>query len=263
MTGYCRFESEPKLACPRGDASVPDPTIDARLADGPEPLADASELADARGPDARFDAAAPVPDARPVDAALPPDAACLCDPLEGQSCCSSGDACDIQANVARCRDVTSADQQAAACQTATGCAAGYSCVAGTCHEFCDDDGDCVGGGALCDLRVGTTAFRVCTSFCDPLSGSGCESGWACELGENPADDRWHTDCRAAGSVAPGGACSGNDDCGRGFACAGSPTRCVSYCNSQQQDDAGCPGTPSCQLGPASPVIDGVTWGVCL
>jgi hypothetical protein len=265
VEGYCRVEREPATICLIHDAGVADgPVADAPV-DGPDP-ADANRsdaaLADARPVDAHA-----AVDARPIDAAQI-DAACTCNPLT-QSCCPAGDACDVPGGTPTCRDVTVAGQQAAVCASATQCAAGYTCVnggvssLGTCHELCDADSDCVGGGALCDLHAGSAAWLVCTSFCDPLSGSGCEPGWACELGQNPSSGRWHSDCRPAGQGAAGDACSKNSDCGRGFVCAGSPARCASYCNSQQQDDSGCPGTPTCQTDANSPVIDGVTWGACL
>jgi hypothetical protein len=134
-------------------------------------------------------------------------------------------------------------------------------VSGTCHELCDADTDCVGGSALCELPVGD--WKVCTSYCDPLSGSGCASGWACGLSKRSGGTRWFSDCRIEGNGAEGATCTTDTQCGRGLTCAGSPEQCASYCNSTQDNDSGCPGAPTCQMDSASPVIDGVTWGACL
>jgi hypothetical protein len=264
VAGYCRSADAPAVACLAGgdvDGSLPlDPdaaSADAQvLSDGAIVMADASHTVDAAGP-SPIDAATPH-----IDAAAPPDAAtCDCDPLGGQSCCGSGRTCDVIGGDPTCREVATAGQQAADCDAANQCAAGYSCVAGTCHELCDADGDCVGGGALCELPVG--AWKVCTSFCDALSGSGCESDWACGLQKRPGGTRWVSDCRVEGAGEAGDACTADAQCGSGLTCAGTPKHCASYCNSTQSGGSGCPGTATCQMDADSPVIDGVTWGACL
>jgi hypothetical protein len=162
---------------------------------------------------------------------------------------------------AECRVVMHSGQQAAPCASATACAPGYSCVNGTCHEFCDADGDCAGGGARCELPIAD--WQVCTSLCDPLSSSGCQNGWACALGKRPGGTRWTTDCRVEGAGVEDSPCTSDTQCGRGLVCAGSPKHCARYCNSAQPGGSGCPGADDCVFDSNSPVIDGVTWGACL
>jgi hypothetical protein len=267
VDGFCRLDLEPADRCDLQDGGFVQ-LADAHLTDldgSLQPLdgavADAHTVPDARGPFDAHVADARVADARVIDASGPPDVACTCDPIS-QSCCGSGDACDIRASESECRDVTVAGQQAAACSAPEQCARGYTCLAGTCHEFCTSDSQCVGGGALCDVRVGSSTVMACTSLCDPVSSSGCAAGFACEVARSSTTSRWHTDCRAAGSVTAGGACVKNTDCGRGFVCTGNPARCAPYCNSQQGDE-GCPGAPTCQISSDPPTVSGVEWGACL
>ncbi len=272
LGGYCRVDVLPDSVCPAHDGGLGLADADDDGADAPflidaSDVADSHTVADAHIIDARVPDARVLADARIPDAATP-DAACTCNPTT-QSCCASGDACDLNASSQpECRDVSVAGQQAAVCTSPQECARSYTCIVaasstlGTCHEFCSSDAQCVGGSALCDLRVGSSSLMACTSLCDPLSGSGCEQGWACELARSPATGRWHSDCRPAGNVPAGNACTRNSQCGRGYVCAGSPGRCAPYCNSQQ-DENGCPGTPTCQIGSDPPTLSGVSWGACL
>jgi hypothetical protein len=261
VTGECRTTATPATTCLAGGGDM----ADGSLTDGPEPSDDSSTpTIDSSTP--TIDSSTPTIDAAvppPIDAAVPPvDAGtCDCDPLGGQSCCGGGKSCDVVGDDAVCRAVTLSGQQAAPCTSATQCAPGYSCMNGTCHEFCDADGDCMGGGGLCELPIAD--WQACTSACDPLSSSGCQTDWACTIGKRPGGTRWTTDCRVEGASALGAPCSADTQCERGLVCAGSPKRCARYCNSGQSGGSGCPGTPTCVFDSSSPVIGGITWGACL
>ncbi len=244
--GRCRTD-ELAPACPQGPTDAGEDT------------------ADASGEDA-IDAF--VADAHPEapDAAPQPDASCTCDPLS-QSCCTAEDACDLTAGSAFCRDVTAAGMQAAVCSSPTECARGYSCMngagspPGSCHEFCDADGDCAGGG-LCDLLASASTTKVCTTACNPPTAAGCPEGSACQAAPNAEASRWHTDCRPAGPGGGGAACTSNDSCKIGFACVGAPLRCRKYCNLGAPGGSACPGQDEC-IALGTGVLDGTEWGVCM
>ena len=148
---------------------------------------------------------------------------------QGLSCDGDG-WCRVDEGAPGC-DVTHAGDQASQCQNATECARAHTCVAGTCHPFCDDQGDCEGDGGACELEVGAGTL-ACTKRCSPRDGGGCPPGYDCLVFY--AGDRGWTDCGPDGSVR--------------------------YCRVGHTD---CAEGESCQeLVPDAPLIAGDAWGTC-
>ena len=199
-----------------------------------------------------------------------PACPCTCDPLQ-QSCCAAGDSCDLVAPafVAECRDVSIDGEQGIRCRAPEECGRSLSCVIepgavdGTCHRFCDAEGDCQGGGGLCALSLGSTPVRVCTTRCNPFDSQGCPPEFSCIIGyEGTGGGRAWTDCQVHGGGDIGASCASDADCKRARLCRGAPAgTCTEYCSTA--DSNTCPSSLTCKpLDQSGVVIDGIDWGYC-
>jgi hypothetical protein len=240
-------------ACAPVDAAVDPPDADP-LAPDADPLA---------------------PDAMPmIDATPAPDANCsggtTCD-LYDQTCCAGNEACDVNGSGEPiCRPLGGALGQTNPCTSANQCAAGATCVsaeaagpgnASSCHRFCENDGQCAGGGGTCNLPLdGASDVKVCGSDCQPGGPEQCASGWACSL-FLPAGDRYHSDCRPViGDGKQGDPCALSQDCRKGFQCAADVGECQRLCIIA--GTPACNGTFICTPFVPDVVVDGKQWGVC-
>lgn len=111
---------------------------------------------------------------------------------------------------------------------------------------CVGDQDCLSGTA-CDLDSGRCAESprcpsLGTGKCTTLPQCGCEPGFSCvpERGTlNGANQ-----CVPAGTVPPGGECTGTTSCQLGFACYDG--ECLAFCDPKSVGtDGGCPGSGTC------------------
>ena len=166
-----------------------------------------------------------------------------------------------------CRDVAAQGTTDDTCTEKTDCAAGYSCLGSSagrsCKQLCNVKEDC--GGGLCAMEVTygpngdpVPGVKVCTIVCNPLDGTGCPSGWGCDILSLDGSSDSFTWCAVAGSGGPGDACTNPWDCGVGFTCyppSGSG-QCIKFC-----DPAGAP----CLTGTCSVVmpINGQNVGGCM
>jgi hypothetical protein len=180
----------------------------------------------------------------------------------------------------RSRNTTVVGDETQTCTMASTCAAQHVCVGGRCRKYCDDDDDCAGPGGLCiiDLTQGNPPMPIpgapvtCTTDCNPTLASNptCPPTWACHIFfDDPngvpdsGDERYLSDCLAAGAGTAGAACTGSQQCAAGFDCVTlnpGGQQCRPVCNMATQT---CPtGTGTC-TGFAPPVvIGGATYGVC-
>lgn len=231
----------------------------------------------------------------------PDDAMCgggmSCDPVRGcvsgcvespcrlvspQCGCPSGQGCYLDGSLARVCATAGAAAEGATCTGITSCAPGLLCTdisatttpTNVCLRFCATDSDCPGAGSLCviDLRDGSggtvSGARLCTRSCDPVAQTGCVSGAACSIGQEPSGAmRLLTHCFApTGSGSQGASCVDDGDCRAGFACIDPDgggflrSECMHWCN--VATGAGCSGGTVC-YGFVTPLLIGSTeYGVC-
>jgi hypothetical protein len=122
------------------------------------------------------------------------------------------------------------------CSASTGApckAAGLACIARDAPEL--HGGVCVGAPVPCDA----------------LAGTGCPDGQTCAVIGGGFVSGTATGCRAAGSVAAGGACAATRDCAAGLACNGGV--CRAYCDT----------TVGCAGGVCGPIGATGTVGICV
>ena len=197
----------------------------------------------------------------------------------GQTCGADG-FCHAANDTSDCRTVPGTDAapsggdapasgtggQGVQCDEVGDCAASFVCVGNSagrsCHELCTDDSQCDGTGGLCNLNVGTTSQKICTTNCNPLTNTGCPASWACHVGKNPNTNRDHTDCHVVGTGTQNASCAKLEDCAAGFACINlSPSRCMKYCI--KGGTSTCPGGTTCtSVGGGGYHIAGVEYGIC-
>lgn len=154
----------------------------------------------------------------------------------------------------------------------SGCQAGYVCAGfvappETCHQFCDDDGDCQGPGGVCALELtigGTTEYTItlCSENCDPIANTGCVvPGMRCDvaLDEGPPE-RHFTLCLPAGDGGQQEPCTGLEDCAVGLSCftVNSESVCVTWCD---RSDPQCP-VGSCYPTDPPTLVGSTEYGVC-
>ncbi|QDG52140.1 hypothetical protein FIV42_15730 [Persicimonas caeni] len=92
--------------------------------------------------------------------------------------------------------------------------------------------------------------------CSFLCQTGCRSGEACFVGQNPQVGLVTT-CSAEGSGMQGEPCSSEGTCAAGFGCSSSPrgTACAKYCRPSSEDFPGCDAEAEC-------VQQGDGFGIC-
>ena len=189
-----------------------------------------------------------------------------CDPCElvSQCGCESDEACDNDLDPT-CRPAGNA-RQGEVCSAANDCAAGFTCLGPpggrACHEFCEDDTTCDGGGGLCNVDIAGGPQLVCTTDCNPVNSSGCPASFGCSANFNNELGRYHTNCHAGGPGGQDASCSTLSDCLPGFHCASfaSPI-CLRSC--VVGDSSVCTGGRTCRSFNPNAVIDGVEYGGCL
>ena len=227
-----------------------------------------------------------------------PDETCPgvpCD-LHDQCGCTEGQACDLDGAAfatggTECREVTTAGQSQANCDTSADCAAGYGCFGnpGQCRRYCQEDGDC--GGGYCSIQVVYDAgggdwqdvpdAKICTKSCKPESPEGgCPSDRACDFYyEDPnatpdsGDEYWYTDCRPEGNGGNAASCeaNGNISCQSGYGCFALTysddtvkDECRQICIWAVNDKAGsreCDVGTCHEVGGAGIVINGTEYGI--
>jgi hypothetical protein len=196
----------------------------------------------------------------PVCDSLTPAPTCARPPASGQDCnttcgtnCTCGWCGVNSAGAAACLRGTPGSATAGmACDPSNtaSCAPGLYCRAecggGRCYKFCDTSNDCA-SGASCTFSVPGTSILLCSDACDPVSQSGCPSGYGCY----PSGLTGECDC--AGTGKTGASCQLAHDCVPGDTCIGlqgAPT-CQKMCGS----NADCGGSGTC-------TNFGATYGYC-
>ena len=215
--------------------------------------------------------------AQPIDGGLPGqgdanNADCSPCQLVAQCGCDSL-ACDVLGDPAAvdCRDV-GAGIEGSGCTANTDCAAGYTCVAGECVAWCNDDDDCDEIGARCavtinfgDPPVPFSAARICSRGCDPHMDTGCPSAQACRTGRSTVIAEPITTCtEITGSGGESSPCSRHEDCKSTFSCVvvGAESECIKNCNRTTGD--GCEGVAgTCKSLLPALMIGATEYGYCL
>lgn len=141
-----------------------------------------------------------------------------------------------------CSEAGTADE-GEACDPAevTGCLPGFGCSDDrVCRRYCCEGraSDCAAGsGQLCTQYGNAMPLGICElpSGCGVVPQSGCEAGEGCVFISMDGS----TDCRTAGSVAPGGACGAGNLCQAGSACVtppGGTAICAPICRMDEDGD---------------------------
>lgn len=164
----------------------------------------------------------------------------------------------------------------ATCAGAFACVPGGICInvarsgaaANMCSRFCAADSDCAGGLCLYTLNDGAggsvPGVTICSTPCNPVTSGGCPIGTACRVFQESAGAmRFFSDCSApVGAGGQGAACTTDEQCRAGFACAGS--QCLQWCTGIGLAGSlgGCPTGLRC-YGFATPIrVGGTEHGVC-
>jgi hypothetical protein len=214
---------------------------------------------------------ASVPDAPDTCVRTAPSNACGLAPQCG--CAGGGtETCDVQdatGNVA----CVAAGKAAMGhpCTTTAGCAAGLTCVGGTCHAYCDTAGAACGQpgtGSCLQIQsngVDVPNLKVCLVSCDLRDANACGGTTAAGTAGCVVDDTGNTDCQKAGAVALNAACSATSVCAPSLVCVnvsqGSTTSsvCKKWCRVGTSD---CGGTTACTGFQTKVLVSGTEYGVC-
>lgn len=182
--------------------------------------------------------------------ALPSDA---CD-VVAQTGCDSGSSCypvrPLGGDPAPACASTGSAALGSACTREADCAAGLTCVRGSCATLCcPDSNDGCEGKAVCDPLLLTggvqAAFGSCYAYsvCDPARQVGCAAGQTCKV---ESFDTNTVSCQiAAGTKAIGEACQ-DGECAAGLQCIKLPElgeACRQVCRGPARDV--CPENHSC------------------
>lgn len=172
-----------------------------------------------------------------------------CKLVAPQCGCGADEKCTIDAQGDRSCVADGTEPSGAQCTAGADCAAGGICLGGAsvgyCASFCAVDGDC--GQNICAVKLGDglggtiDGVTMCSSSCDPGSGTGCPGGLGCVVGQEAAGAmRFFFMCFEAGAVGAGGVCTTAADCQAGFGCYNNGTNNVCYknCNVASPN---CPG----------------------
>ena len=180
-------------------------------------------------------------DAGPQDAGGPVSGMCrgtICE-IGSETDCSSGQGCylvsDSSTNCLPAGDGT----EGSVCEHANGCLPGLACVVsgdsanGLCQRICcEGDSSQCGSGSYClEFSSRTDGAGACSISCDPLAGTGCPAGYACQV------YTMGVDCGPAGTGVQGSPCNNSSDCAAGFACldADGAGECLAYCDGTCDD----------------------------
>jgi hypothetical protein len=162
------------------------------------------------------------------------DMAIVCDPLK-QSGCGPGLKCTVGAFGPEC--ASSGDKQTAelcGMGTSDDCVAGDLCVSAPnssvlmCSQLCNNDNDCkqpaVGPAANvghCLYSLMNSTYKLCTTPCDPVKGtgamSGCPTGLGCIHGSTMTITELTT-CEPVGTKVDLGTCANANECTGGYGC---------------------------------------------
>jgi len=200
----------------------------------------------------------------------PPNDGCGLAPQCG---CNANETCDITNTTSGAVGCVKAGTKSLgrAC-TATGeCLEGLTCQFGSCRPYCAKVGVActVAGTGVCiaatdENSVPLPNSTICTLNCDPVSPEAlCGTGNTCLWFPSLYAPAKVTDCSFPGDNAPLAACSTDYDCGIGYACDPTKSKCEKWCRL----GGGFPGdctTGSCKdvYGADAPTISGVKEGLC-
>lgn len=208
-------------------------------------------------------------EASPDEGATPPPADCkkaaptnACG-VAPQCGCSEGRTCDVVDSNGSARCVKAGEAPMGhPCTSTAGCAAGMTCVFGTCHAFCNNPGGaCSQPGTGACVQVATMEgavvpnFAVCRVACEPHDPASC-GGAVCNI-----DPDGQTECQSGGSLAEGDACSPGEQCGPGLGCvtAGEESTCRRWCRLAEDD---CGPNKACTGFSPEILVRGVAYGSC-
>ena len=208
-------------------------------------------------PDSGATAAAPADDCKTVA----PSNACGVAPQCG---CSEGRTCDVVDALGNARCVKAGDAPMGhPCGSTTECAAGMTCVFGTCHAFCNNPGDaCSQPGTGACVQVKTTDgadvpnLAVCRVACAPHDPASC-GGAVCII-----DQDGNTECQSGGgSRKEGETCSPEEQCGPGLGCVTSEdeSTCRRWCRLAEDD---CGAGQACTGFSPEVLVRGEAYGAC-
>jgi hypothetical protein len=189
--------------------------------------------------------------------AAPAGAACGVDPQCG---CPTGDKCDIAGSATAACVTAGTAAEGANCSLNTDCAAGLTCLGGVCHAFCPTADVACPGGECVQAGEGQPQDLVCLISCGPAPET-CKAGQTCEVATLTATGAFVSDCETPGTVAAGGTCTGNSDCGAGLGCIGMPSTCLQWCQLSPSPTT-CTSGAACTGFNTPLVLNGITYGAC-
>lgn len=190
----------------------------------------------------------------------PPTNMCGVSPQCG---CAAGKTCDVVSTGGSARCVAAGTKPMGhPCSATAECAAGMTCVFGTCHAFCSEDGErCAQRGTGACVQVKTTGgedvpnLAVCRVACEPYDPATC-GGAVCVI-----DRDGETECQSGGSRAEGETCSPEEACGPGLGCVTSDdaSTCRRWCRLGESD---CGDGKACTGFDPEVVVRGEAYGSC-
>jgi hypothetical protein len=196
-----------------------------------------------------------------------------CD-LIPQCGCKTDEACDLvgkdPSDATYCRKVTFPAKDGEACTGATTCSAATTCLGNStwgllCRKWCKDVKDCTAPGGQCQPAnvnsVPVAGANYCSLNCDPLTSTGCPSGYQCQLFYD--NSLSYTDCVKVGAGGQGATCADDSSCSMGFACAYNAGKgtCIKNCRLTPPVSS-CPQGTTCGSWNPPVVLGTVEYGVC-
>lgn len=197
-----------------------------------------------------------------------------CKLVAPQCGCGEGLKCSVNSTDGRICTQDGLKNEGEQCSDMDPCKAGFLCVQtkttvpqlSTCMEFCNDDTQCEGPGALCNVTIGGIDGAIlCSQSCDPVEDTGCPVNQTqCEVVQEAAgQQRTYTRCVGVGDGGPGDPCTTSQDCMVGHGCLLDQNQgqlvCLEWCKV---------GGAPCAQGLCTSIVppydvEGVEYGVCL
>ena len=207
-----------------------------------------------------------------------PDNPCV--PVLPQCGCPEGQACYVGLEAVRTCRTPGERGLGEVCTTLSDCLPGLLCLSihsgfpgpWQCYRPCLADRDCFDApNDFCLIAIDTSAYRACTTSCDPATLEGCnpdESVTCLVEPYPPALDGFVRYCSGpAGPGTAGEPCANNSSCARGLRCtdpdgaAGpEPRQCLRWCH--RDDPVSCGAGETCEASVPPVFLDTVEYGVC-
>jgi hypothetical protein len=212
---------------------------------------------------------APAPDASDDCKKVAPSNKCGLVPQCG---CSAAETCDVVDSTGNVACIAAGKApMGQSCTSTAGCAAGLTCVFGTCHAFCDAPGSAcgtTGTGDCVDVKMEGGAsvpnLDVCLVSCALQDANACGGTTAAGTAACVVDDTGKTDCQSwSGTLKENATCTPEADCAPGLVCVGpgggAASSCKKWCRVGTSD---CGAGKTCGGFATKLMVGTVEYGAC-